>query len=78
MTGQSAETLGLANRARIASGMAADLVLFDPTTIADRADYKLPDTPSAGISLAFVNVKTAWKNEGFAGSGHGIVLRRDH
>ena len=78
MTGQSAETLGLANRGRIATGMAADLVLFDPATIADRADYKSPDMPSAGISLVLVNGKPAWKNEALAGSGHGIVLRRDH
>jgi N-acyl-D-aspartate/D-glutamate deacylase len=78
MTGQSAKTLGLANRGRIATGMAADLVLFDPATIADRADYKSPDMPSAGISLVLVNGKPAWKNESVAGSGHGIVLRRDH
>jgi N-acyl-D-aspartate/D-glutamate deacylase len=78
MTGQSAETLGLANRGRIATGMAADLVLFDPTTIADCADYKSPDMPSAGISLVLVNGKTAWNNKELAGSGHGIVLGRHH
>jgi len=75
MTGQSAKTLGLIDRGKIANGMAADLVLFDPATIADRADYKSPDMPSAGISLVLVNGKTAWKNEALAVSGHGIVLR---
>jgi N-acyl-D-aspartate/D-glutamate deacylase len=78
MTGQSAETLRLADRGKIATGMAADLVLFDPATIADRADYKSPDMPSAGINLVLVNGKPAWKNEALASSGHGIVLRRDH
>ena len=77
MTGQSAETLGLADRGRIATGMAADLVLFDPATIADRADYKSPDLPSAGISLVLVNGHPAWKNEALAGSGHGMVLRHN-
>ena len=77
MTGQSAETLGLANRGKIAPGMAADLVLFDPATIADRADYKLPDMPSAGISIVLVNGEPAWKNEAPASPGNGIVLRRN-
>ena len=77
MTGQSADTLGLANRGRIATGMAADLVLFDPTTIADRADYNSPDMPSAGISLVLVNGYPAWKNEALADPSHGIVLRRN-
>jgi hypothetical protein len=60
-TGQSTETLGLTNRGKIATGMAADLVLFDTATIAGRADYKLLDMPSAGISLVVVNRKPARK-----------------
>jgi len=78
MTGQSAETLRLVDRGKISIGMAADLVLFNPATIADRADYNLPDMPSSGISVVFVNGKPAWKNEEPASSGHGIVLQRYH
>ncbi|MGO4779646.1 amidohydrolase family protein, partial [Lysobacter sp. 2RAB21] len=37
MTSLSADTFGLKRRGRIAVGLAADLVLFDPATIADRA-----------------------------------------
>ena len=44
-------------------------------TIEDRADYKSPNAPSAGISLVLANGRTAWKNETLAGSGHGIIFQ---
>ena len=42
MTGMPAAALGLTDRGRIAPGAVADLVLFDPTTVADASTYEEP------------------------------------
>jgi len=55
MTARPAARVRLADRGRIAPGMAADLVAFDPATVADRATYTDPFQYPAGISLVMVN-----------------------
>jgi len=55
MTSRPAQKLGLKDRGRIAPGMAADLVVFDPETIADRATYQEPHQYPAGIQYVIVN-----------------------
>ncbi|MEL7389202.1 MAG: hypothetical protein AAFN76_05420 [Pseudomonadota bacterium] len=49
ITGKSAETFGLQNPGFIKPEFVADLVLFDPDTVSDFADYDRPELPSAGI-----------------------------
>ncbi|MDG2112885.1 MAG: D-aminoacylase, partial [Actinomycetota bacterium] len=49
MTSLSCDVHGLADRGRIAEGGWADLVLFDPATVADLATYEDPKLASAGI-----------------------------
>lgn len=55
MTGTPAARLGLPDRGRLAPGCRADLVLFDPATIADTASYENPTSPPTGIALVMVN-----------------------
>lgn len=55
MTGLPAHKLGLKDRGRIEKGMAADLVLFDPDQVQDRADFSRPHQTAQGISHVFVN-----------------------
>lgn len=55
MTARPADRLRFADRGRIAPGLAADLVAFDPGTIADRATYADPFQYPAGIALVVVN-----------------------
>ena len=50
MTSLSADVLGLADRGRIRVGAAADLVVFDPATVADRATFEAPHVAPAGIA----------------------------
>jgi len=55
MTYEPARRLGIHDRGRIATGLAADLVLLDPQHVIDRADFgKAPEGP-VGISHVFVN-----------------------
>lgn len=55
MTSLPADLLGLYDRGRIAPGMAADLVIFDPATIQDRATYAKPAVYPTGIDMVLVN-----------------------
>jgi len=55
MTACPAAKLGLADRGRIAAGMAADIVVFDPETIADQATYQRPHQYPVGIHYVLVN-----------------------
>jgi N-acyl-D-amino-acid deacylase len=76
MSSLSADTFGLAGRGRIAEGCWADLVLFDPATIADRATFADPAQMSAGISCVIVNGNIALRDGEQSGLRHGRVLRR--
>ena len=55
MTGLPAATVGLVDRGRLAVGMAADVVVFDPATVIDHATFEAPMEPSEGIRHVLVN-----------------------
>jgi N-acyl-D-aspartate/D-glutamate deacylase len=55
MTGFPARKFGLSDRGVVREGAFADLVIFDPETVADVATYENPHRPPAGIAHVFVN-----------------------
>ena len=55
MTALPASVLGLKDRGRIAPGMKADLVVFDPDAVIDRSTVKDPTAPPLGIPYVVVN-----------------------
>jgi N-acyl-D-amino-acid deacylase len=61
MTGLTAKVFRLEGRGVVREGTFADLVLFDPENIADRATYEEPLTPSAGIEQVYVNGKLSFE-----------------
>jgi N-acyl-D-amino-acid deacylase len=61
MTGLPAQRLGLYSRGSISVGCAADIIVFDPTTVADRATYEQPRAHPCGIEAVFVNGQLAMK-----------------
>jgi N-acyl-D-amino-acid deacylase len=56
-TGLPAEAIGCKDRGLIKPGYAADLVLFDPATLTDRASYTQPHQYAEGIRYVLVNGK---------------------
>jgi N-acyl-D-aspartate/D-glutamate deacylase len=76
MTGLPARQLGLADRGRIAPGLAADLVVFDPATILDRATYKQPQQDPVGIDEVIVNGVSIVSGGKTTGATPGTILRR--
>jgi N-acyl-D-amino-acid deacylase len=59
MTGLPAKQLGLGKRGVIAPGNAADIVIFDPVKVTDRATYQSPHAAPEGIRGVFVNGRLA-------------------
>jgi N-acyl-D-amino-acid deacylase len=76
MTGLTAGTFGLADRGTLRPGNFADLVLFDPATILDVADFVDPCRPAQGIEMVFTNGVCTWKNGNASGNTPGRALRR--
>ncbi len=76
MTGLTAEKFNLTGRGVLAEGAFADLVVFDPATIADRATYDEPTLPAAGIDMVFVNGCLSYRDGASTGDRAGRLLRR--
>ncbi len=75
MTSLPATQFGLHDRGRIAPGMMADVVVFDPDRIADRADFASPHRLAEGIELVLVNGVATWRGGAMTGARAGRVLR---
>lgn len=74
MTGMPAEKLGLKNRGRIKTGAYADIVVFDPKKIKDKATYKKPFQYPEGIRFVLVNGEIVFKNGRCTGKMPGMLL----
>lgn len=76
MTGATAERLGIRERGTIEPGRFADLVLFDPERIVDRATTDEPHALSEGIDRVWVNGQVVYEAGYSTGRLPGRVLRR--
>jgi len=76
MTSVPARRFKLKDRGLIRSGFKADLVVFDPNTIIDRATFEEPQLTSAGVKHVFVNGTEVWADDRSTGARPGRALRR--
>ena len=76
MTLLPATTIGMVDRGAIAPGMAADLTVFDPGTVIDRATYEEPALPSEGVRHVLVNGGFALRDGVPTGERYGRSLLR--
>jgi N-acyl-D-amino-acid deacylase len=76
MTGLSAHNVGIADRGEIRPGAFADLVLFDPATVADRSTFEDPKALSVGIGKVWVNGVPVWQDGKASGEFPGRAIRR--
>lgn len=75
MTSLPAQRVGLKERGILKPGFYADIVMFDPKTVIDRATFEDPHQYSEGIDLVLVNGVPVWKEGIFAGNYPGRGLR---
>ncbi len=78
MTSAPAARMGLADRGLLKEGLAADVTLFNPATVADRATFQEPHQYPAGIEAVIVNGQIAVQDGGYLGTRAGKVLYRQH
>ena len=77
MTGMVATKLGMSQRGVLREGARADLVLFDPEGITDRATYRDPKNPPLGIEHVFVGGEHTVKDGEHTGARAGRVLAKN-
>jgi N-acyl-D-amino-acid deacylase len=77
MTSFSAKRTGLDGVGRVAEGQRADLVLFDPSTVADNTTPERADAPPTGIRVVMIGGQVVARDGQLLKDGrHGVVLRR--
>ena len=75
MTSAPADRLGFSDRGRISIGLVADLVVFDPATVIDRATFEDPHQYPVGIPHVFVGGVAVARDGVITGARPGVVLR---
>ncbi len=74
MTGATADILGLHRRGYLRAGHAADLLIFDPGRIREKASYTDPHQLAEGFDWVFVNGKAVRRDGSFTAERPGRVL----
>lgn len=87
MTALAAQRVGLSDRGLLKPGMAADITVFDPATVVDKATFEQPHQPSVGFAYVFVNgekvldhgkLTAARPGRGLRGPGYAAPERPGH
>lgn len=75
LTSQPADNLKLSRRGRLAPGVHADIVVFDPATIIDRATFDQPHQYATGVHHVWVNGVQVLRDGEPTGAAAGRVVR---
>ena len=74
MTSMNADKLGITDRGRLKEGLAADVTIFDPDRVLDRATFEQPHQFPVGIKYVIVNGVVTVDNEQHTGALAGQVI----
>jgi N-acyl-D-aspartate/D-glutamate deacylase len=77
MTSVAANEVYQYDRGRLAPGLAADLVVFDPARVMDRATLGQPSLASEGVRYVLVNGQLVLRDNQYTGARPGRVLKRN-
>jgi N-acyl-D-amino-acid deacylase len=77
MSGFPAQRLGLSDRGLLRPGMKADVVVFNPATVIDRATFEKPHQYAEGVSAVVVNGQLTLADGKMTGARGGRALRRN-
>ncbi len=75
MTSSVAARLGIADRGTLRVGAMADVVIFDPASVADNATFDRPHQLASGIRDVWVNGQRVWHDGNHTGATPGQVVR---
>jgi N-acyl-D-aspartate/D-glutamate deacylase len=75
MSSSVADRLGLRDRGQLRAGMYADVVIFDPETVSDRATFERPHQLSTGVTDVWVNGQRVVENGQHTGATPGTIVR---
>lgn len=78
MTSMVAEKFGLTGRGRLTEGSFADIVVFNPDTVIDRATFQEPHAYPVGIDYVFVNGRSVINGGEHSGELPGKILKHRH
>ena len=76
MTSKPAKKIGLKDRGILQKGFCADVVVFSPETITDKADFNNPYRYSEGVEQVIINGKVVIENGQHTGELAGKILRK--
>ena len=76
MSGLPAKTMGFKKRGLVKEGYKADLLVFDPREVVDRASFEHPHRLAKGFGWIWVNGKVARKEGRFNEQRFGQVLKK--
>ncbi|MBO6948851.1 MAG: D-aminoacylase [Rhodospirillales bacterium] len=77
MTGHTASVFGFNDRGVLKVGAIADITVFDPETVLDRATFEKPTTPSDGIEHVIVGGEVVLEDGKQTPARPGRLVRRD-
>lgn len=75
-TGLAAAHLGIQQRGYVRPGYYADLTLFDPSRIIDKATIEAPGLPSVGIETVWVNGEAVFQQDKVTGALAGLIIKK--
>ena len=77
MTAMPSARLGLQKKGLIRVGMDADIVIFDPENVRDKATYEEPTLLASGMDYVYVGGKKTMEGGAYTGTAAGKVLRKE-